>query len=176
MTAPRVPNPATVQKLIDRLNAYAGHLDPATVNTICHRSRITPGPDGYPTGGDGGPRSHDTPRPTENVVLAHLHIGPDGGHGQWREPYDPVGAAALAWWYALRDATDSLRRAERARQLIVHLGDADRGRVNTVDLCTECGEPAPTVRRINNAPYCAPSLGPCWEAARKRVQRMRGEG
>lgn len=48
-------------------------------------------PDGFPSGGEGGPRGSDISRPTENAVLSRFRVvDPETGRMEQREPVDLV--------------------------------------------------------------------------------------
>lgn len=115
---------------------------------------------GYPSGGEGGGENQGTL--VERVALS--------------DAFDPATAASewLAEFSEFRALGKNLY-GKLKRVLPVDPSSVERGRVNTVDLCTECNLPAPKVKRLDGKPYHHPESGEsCWWTAYNRTRGRRG--
>ena len=114
---------------------------------------------GFPTGSSGG-NGNSTADPTAAVAERLIDKG---------MPVDPVRRSALLMGDCVRQALELLRQADGCRRSVLEHG---AGRPNLVELCTECGEPAPKVKRLDGAAYHYPEAGgkQCWWEAYRRRQ------
>lgn len=139
------------------------------IDDLIRRSR-EPAVDAY-SGGMGG-RGNDVSNPTVAAVVrdAGGRILDDGTATPdvWAEPADPILADIGDILGALAEAAGVLAIIPKRRAHIAKLGGV-QGRVNTVELCAECGEPAPKVHRIDGQPYHATS---CYYRVNRRRQGL----
>lgn len=147
-----------LQELKDKraaMRAILANLDDPTLEALIRRSRY-PAQDAYTTStaGDGG--GNDVSKPTEAAALR-------------QDPTDQTRRSILELLGLLEVADDALQAVEQRRDHITTIDDKIRGRINTVDICAECGQPAPKVHRIDGQPYC-------WSTCYQRVnRRMRNQ-
>lgn len=115
---------------------------------------------GFPSGGEGS--TGDEGSLTERVALSTA--------------FDPA-LAASEWLSHLAETRGHLKQlsGDLKRILPVDPSKVERGRVNSVDLCSECNEPAPKVKRLDGKPYHHPDSGEsCWWTAYNRTRGRRG--
>ncbi len=137
-------------------------LTPDTIDDLIRRAQH-PAQDAYSTGTQG--RGNDVSNPTLATVIR------DAGWGDedtWPTTPDPILTDIQDILAALAEAAGVVSIIPKRRAHITKLGGTQT-RVNTVELCAECGEPAPKVKRIDGQPYCA---GTCYQ----RVNRRRRYG
>lgn len=134
---------------------------------------------GYPSGGEGG--GADGGSLTERVAVGVCRceagrIDPSKCACPSSTPFDPA-TAASDWLTHLQETRGHLKNLDGSlkRILPVDATTVERGRVNQVDLCTECDLPAPKVKRLDGKPYHHPDSGEsCWWTAYNRSRGRRG--
>ncbi len=142
-------------------------LDDDAIATLIRRSRYDAN-DAYTVGGAG--RGNDVSNRTLAAVIRDAggrvdELTGKGTPDLWREAHDPVREAMLDILGALAEAAGVLELAKKRREYVDGITDKAFGRVNTVELCAECGEPAPKVHRIDGQPYCATT---CYQRVNRR--------
>lgn len=130
------------------------------VADLYRRGQQASGRDGWPAGG-GGARGSDISRPTEAAAVANADAEPG--------ERDMVGV----WVNEVRALLDHLAGAANDVSgkvgLIEKAGSTERP--NTVELCAECNEPAPKVKRLDGQPYHPET---CWWKVYNRIRGRRG--
>lgn len=122
---------------------------------------------GFPSStlGDGGSRSTGGEDGKSTLVEAQA-LGDS----------DPAKQAIL-WLEQLDKVQAQLVELDRRRMAFLRATDAEvasmQERQNSVEICADCGGPAPDVHRIDGQPYCATS---CYHRVRRARQKASGHG
>lgn len=152
----------TQTKIRDMQTALHHLNEPDTIATLIFRGRY-PAQDAYTTG-EGG-RGNDISRPTEAATLrdarGRTYTDEDGTEitlpDTWEAIKDTVGQAIWELFGLLSEATVALHAVNTKRAWVLSIADDNYGRLNTVDLCAGCNEPAPKVKRLDGQPYHHPN-------------------
>lgn len=160
-----------VRWLLDRPRDAKGvEYGQATYEVIRHQAKEMGR--GFPAsslGGDGGSGHGDRVSTLAGNAVDRERAG---------LPAADPGAAAGDWLTEFDEWVAAGKRLERRARGLLPKSEAEvtRGRENTVEVCVECGEPAPKVKRLDGQPYHHPESGlSCWRTAydRQRPDRQR---